>query len=651
MSHIYWERHEIPIPDNCYINKNDGRVFIMKYDSNRIRRRTVIGHATSQVTMHPNDTFRFLYPSLWKEYYGDESVLPHELHAGLYAATLGIGYQTRLYPILHEVYGPLYGNAIMDYAMFSILDRSDTTQLFTERMADQVLYSGKAYGDSWYSELFGRRMTPDLNHRFRLEWLRQCSNEGDTKVWISIDGSNNDCHIQNSNLAEHGKAKSHTSSRIVSYIWAVSALNGRPVTWYVNDGSVSDSKAFQTIEVLLNSCGVEILGIIVDRGFCSHDIVDTIRKDGRDYILMLKSDTFGHTSMMAKYADTIRWKVPYAVNDRGVFGITDKKQLFSQYKDEAYINLYFDASNGTERSVALIRKVRETEKKALKTASEGKEPSIPQELKPYFSVTKEGKVYKVDCNYDAWQKAVDCKGFSSIASSLNLGAGEVNRLYHLRDASEKQFMIMKSQMGYGITRVHSDNSVESRFAICFLSAIIRSELMKNCKAAGFDTNRMIQELNRISFVLMLNGTYESINNHTTRQKQLLKELGIMETDFPVFAQDVNARLSSPINSQIHRLAEDPKRNQRKKPGPVPKKQPEGDKPKRKPGRPKGSKNNKTLDREAVMASESSSPEKRRPGRPKGSKNKPKADSIIKRSPGRPKGSKNKPKQSNIDDTI
>lgn len=651
MSHIYWERHEIPIPDNCYINRNDGRVFIMKYDSSRIRRRTVIGHATSEVTMHPNDMFRFLYPALWKEHYGDESIQPHELHAGLYAATLGIGYQTRLYPILHEVYGPLYGNAIMDYAMYSILDRSDTTQIFAERMADQVLYSGKAYSDSWYSELFGHRMASDLNHRFRLEWLRQCAEEGDNKVWISIDGSNNDCKVQNSCLAEHGKAKSHTSSCIISYIWAVSALSGRPVTWYVNDGSVSDSKAFQTIEALLKSCGVEILGIIIDRGFCTHDVVDAIQKDGRDYILMLKSDTFGHTAMMAEYADTIRWKVSHAVNDSGVFGITDRKRLFSQYEDEAYINLYFDASNGTERSITLIRKVREAERKASKTASEGKKPSIPQELKPYFSVIKEENVYKVACNYDAWQNAVDCKGFSSVASSINLGASEVNRLYHLRDASEKQFMVMKSQMGYGTTRVHSDNSIESRFAVCFISAIIRSELMKNCKTAGFDTNRMVQELNRISFVLMLNGTYESINNHTARQKQLLKELGIMETDFPVFAQDVNARLSSPISSQIHRLAEDPERNQRRKPGPVPKKRPEDNKPKRKPGRPKGSKNKKTLEREAAMAAEFHPPVKRRPGRPKGSKNKSRTEGIVRRTPERSKRGRDKPKQSNTDDTI
>lgn len=650
MSHIYWERHEIPIPENCYINNSDGRVFIMKRDARNVRKRTVIGHATSDHTMHPNDTFRFLYPSLWQENYGDDSVQPHELHAGLYAATLGIGYKTGLYPILHQVYGPLFGNAIMDYAMYSILSRSDTTQLYTDTMADQVLYADKVYSDSWYSELFSDKMTPDLNHRFRLEWLRQCAKDGDDKVWISIDGSNNDCNVRNSELSDRGKAKSHTPSRIVSYMWAVSASNGRPVTWYVNDGSVSDSKAFHLIEALLKSAGISIEGVIIDRGFCSHDIIRTLQEDGRDYVLMLKADTVGHTAMMTEYAETIRWNVRYAINDSGIFGITDSKQLFSQHKDTAYVSLFYDASNGTDRSITLIRKVRTAERDAAKAIAEGKKPSIPHELKAYLSVIEEGTSYKVAYNYDAWQNAINCKGFSSIASSTDPGPAETNRRYHLRDASEKQFMVMKSQMGYDVTRVHSDDSIKSRFAVCFISAIIRSEMMTSCKSLGYDTNRMIRELNRITFVMMLNGTYESISNHTIRQKQLLKELGITENDFPVFAQDVNARFTSAVNSQIRRLADDPKRNQRKKPGPVPKKKAsEESKPKRGPGRPKGSKNKKTLEREAALAAQNDPPVKRGPGRPKGSKNKPKTD-TVKRGPGRPKGSKNKPKPNGTNDT-
>ncbi|MDD3662664.1 MAG: hypothetical protein PHT84_02245, partial [Candidatus Pacebacteria bacterium] len=83
----------------------------------RKSRRKVIGHATSETMMHPNDTFRYLFPNLWNEHYGSGKLPEHILHSGLYALTLGIGHETGLYRILQNVYGPLYGNILMDYAM------------------------------------------------------------------------------------------------------------------------------------------------------------------------------------------------------------------------------------------------------------------------------------------------------------------------------------------------------------------------------------------------------------------------------------------------------------------------------------------------------------------------------------------------------
>lgn len=76
------------------------------------------------------------------------------------------------------------------------------------------------------------------------------------------------------------------------------------------------------------------------------------------------------------------------------------------------------------------------------------------------------------------------------------------------------------------------------------------------------------------------------------------------------------------------------------------------KAKRKPGRPPGSKNKKTLEREAELArlaAEGKAPEKRKPGRPAGSKNKKTLEKEVeaakqaemKKRRGRPPGSKNK----------
>ena len=142
MSHIYWELHEIPRPDDSYINHSDGRVFLISVDGHGNKKRKVIGRATSETTMHPNDLFRYLYPNFWSEYYGDQDMPEHELHTGMYALLLGIGYSTNLYPVLQKIYGPLYGNAIMDYAMYSIMDRTDTTLSGPDGQGSAVLERG-----------------------------------------------------------------------------------------------------------------------------------------------------------------------------------------------------------------------------------------------------------------------------------------------------------------------------------------------------------------------------------------------------------------------------------------------------------------------------------------------------------------------------
>ena len=156
---------------------------------------------------------------------------------------------------------------------------------------------------------------------------------------------------------------------------------------------------------------------------------------------------------------------------------------------------------------------------------------------------------------------------------------------------------------------------------------------------------MLREMDRVSLVLLPDGLYSYVNNLSVRQRTLLEACGIQPSCFKAFADDVNRRRKNPINSQIHRLPESGQ-DVKKKRGRPPKKKLEDEpvKIKRKPGRPKGSKNKKTLEKEALALQQSiPQPEKRKPGRPKGSKNKPKIttpEPAVKRRRGRP------PKDSN-----
>lgn len=655
MGKIFWNKAEIPQPTGAHIDNTDGRVFVYLDEGKPIRqsRKVTVGHATSATMMHPNEKFRRMFPDLWEQHYGEQEQRHHVMHSGLYATMLGIGWETGLYTILGQVYGPQDANCIMDYAMYSIAHHSDVAQTFGERMRDEVLFSEKLPDESRLSSLFASGMTEEANFRFRDAWVKQCVARGLKKVWLSIDGSNNDCSADAPGLVEAGKSKSGNSSGIVSYMYAVSADDGLPITYFAYNGGKVDSKAFQMMIFYLKNLGVEVAGIVLDRGFCSHEVIATLDALGYPYIVMLKSNTDGHSSMLKEYWERLRWNVRNLVGRDALFGVSDRKRLFANHPEEAYVTLFFDGRNGTDRAITLLNKVLGAVKKAQDDFLAGKTPVLDEQVERYVNMDISDNGLHVDIDYDALQLSVDGKGFCSIASSQSLPPAEVNRLYHLRDVSETQYMILKSQLGSAVTRVHTGDGILGKIAACFIAAIIRSRFMNACKSNGLVSNKMLLEMDRMLFLLDENGLYSAIHDESSRQKCLLAQFDILPDDLNAICYEFNQRRNNPVHSQQRLKPEHATRKQirRGRPAGTARKthleSEEAVMPKRGRGRPKGSLNRKTLERLAKVEPIIGTVEvKRHPGRPKGSRNKPKHIMMSvspKRGRGRPKGSRNKPK--------
>lgn len=641
MRHIYWDKQEIPIPGDAYVNHSDGRVFVFLREGRVLEksRRLVIGRAATNATMYPNDAFREKYPSLWEQHYGSTDKAPkHYLRSGMYSLCLGAGHKTGIYPLLNKVYGPLYANAIMDFSMYSMLTKSDVAQTLKERLAGEVTFSKNTLHDSWLSDMFSNKMTEDQSVELRKQWIDHCKSNGVTSAWISIDGSNSDCSARKCELAEAGKAKSHTSADIVSYMYAVNAETGMPITYMLYNGGKIDAKAFVRMRSFLGLHGIDTNGVLLDRGFCTPEIFRMLEEDGIPYVVMMKGDTYIHSQMYEEHASSIRWNVRHAIGEDSLFGISskDRCRLFSCDDVSAYANFFYDGLNGSERSKTLVMKIMREKKRLEKRLSEGKDAEVSGPLTRYLKVEEHDGEKEVVCDYDRWQADLDSKGFYTIATSQDVGAERANALYSLRDASETQYMFSKSQLGFDVTRTHSTESIESKFLVCFVSSILRSRIQQSCKEMHVPTNQMFQEMDRMSLFLTGGNVYVSIHDESRRQKELLASVGVLPSDLDAIAEEFNMR-QGPISSQYRTLSDNSSKY-RKKPGRKPKpKDSTEDKPKRPVGRPKGSKNKNTAKAKQQQIPEAV--EKRKPGRPKGSKNKKKV--VEKRKPGRPKGSKNK----------
>ena len=125
-------------------------------------------------------------------------------------------------------------------------------------MSNQILYSGKAYSDSSYSDLFERGLTKDQILAFKKKWAMQCKKDGVDGVWLCIDGSNDDCESEGVELAEKGHAKSKRNVEIVSFTYAVTP-GGKPVTFDVYRGGLVDAKEMQAAIEMLSETKESIL--------------------------------------------------------------------------------------------------------------------------------------------------------------------------------------------------------------------------------------------------------------------------------------------------------------------------------------------------------------------------------------------------------
>ena len=492
--------------------------------------------------MIPNQYFREKYRDLFSQAYPDKKLPHHEISVGMYALTLGISERTRLYDDLREVYGPLYANNILDYSMFSLLYRSGVTQMYSHVMDKEVLFCDKVRSDNWYSDFFSKKVSEDNHHQFRIKWLQRLKSNGMSKVWLAIDGSNNDCEARSSFLAKHGFAKSHNQNKtIVGYMYAVDAQTGQPVTYFVYEGCVPDSQAFQKIAVFLGSCGIQIEGVILDRGFAVDPVFRTIEEYGWKYVVMLPSTTYGHVQMLGQYKETIRWKSEHIIKDETLFGITDTKKLFGQHDRTSGICLYFDGAGGSLKSVRLIRKIQSELKKVNTAIACGTKFAIDKRLQRYLSVEGEGTERKVVVSYDNWDSDMAGNGYFSLAVSEGISPSEANRLYKMRDSSETQYAILKSQEGCDTTRVHSTEGIYSKFAVAFISSLLRYEIETACKRLGLDTNPMIQSMEQVILLHTNEDRYEAVRNLNSDVKALFSQFGIAQDDLERLSAEFNRR--------------------------------------------------------------------------------------------------------------
>lgn len=541
MGKVY-RQYEVPIPKEEGITVcHTGQRKVMKTVEQEYDRekgyshvdKIVLGYVCGSLVMNPNDNYRKLYPAEWEKLTGKASTTAVK-RLGLYAAVKAVCERTGLSDMLEQAVGKTEAADFLDFSLHSILHHTNVAHSFEQTMREEMLFGGKPRKDGHFSKLFSSLESGQIL-QFKKLWALHCRDNGVKDVWLCIDGSNDDCHSKGVEIAEKGHAKSGLDVNIVSFTYAVTE-NGLPVTFELYRGGLVDAKALRLIMAFLKECGLKVKGVILDRGYCDENCMKLLREMGLPYVIMIKTAT-GYDEVVAELGSKIKLNAEFLVEGTHLFAAQKKTKLFANSEVEDYINVFYDMTGAVGRIGALLDKIYR-EMARIRQAKDKDKVEISSAFKEFLSIENGEPVI----SKQGLQAAIDSKGLYGIVCSEPLSCSEVNRLYSCRDSSETQYMIVKTQLGYGKVRVQSTPAVWGRFFTAFVASIIRHYLHLAASQLGIDTCDAVRELDLIQMV-SINGAYLHSKAETNKQLQLLSNLGIGMEELDACVKEENNRLA------------------------------------------------------------------------------------------------------------
>lgn len=554
------KKHVVNIPEGAIVRSNrivlwtiEKRYSKTKQYNNDARRQIGKALEADRTKMYPNDNYKELFPDSYNKHLGPNPS-PSWQSIGLYAVLKSIAERLPLYDCLYKSFGKEDADLILDYAMYSIAYESSVSQHFEKEMADKALFSEKLRSDSYLSDFFKNSLPQERIDLFLDLWAPAIiKHKGIRKMYANVDGSNDDCDSKSSDMAEKGHTKSGKNKNIINVMYTV-APDGTPISFIQYRGSVVDSIAMQWVIKYAEHLNLKLQGFCIDRGFCSKEIADYIKRADYGFVMMLTDNVDSYTDAVSEIGGSIRNNVEKWLFDNELFADTVEKPLFKKDKDNSYIHVFYDSEKGGATTAALLRNIRKAINEASTKLNNGEIPTIPVNMGKYFGFRQGTGPKTLEYYTKDIQESVDAKGFFGLATSRNMTALEAHDIYSTRDASEKQFMVMKSEIGLDKYRVGKDPSIRGKQFIAFVAGILRNEILlaskemleEKANPARYSTPAIIRELTRIQIKRMPGDIYALVMNLSARDEFMLKHLGMHTKDIDKVVKDQNLRIKGKV---------------------------------------------------------------------------------------------------------
>ncbi len=538
--------------------------------------------------------------------------------------------------------------------LFYALSRmaNDHADVWYQGSAARLLYPCANLDGRRISEFLDRLGQPEVVQAFHEAHLKfvlsHCS--PDRSILVDSTAIPNACGIPLTQLCSHG-GEACGQLRLIT---VVQRKTGYPLYYRAIAGNTPDSVTLDNVIDHLRGMGVDISACIMDGGYYTLSNLDLFYDEEHNlkisYVTRVKSSDKEYKKLVDENISTIRQKknvVRYGY--RGVYIIKKKVYVGKNNDNPAWMYLGLD----------LIREGEEQKKFMKKSA---------------------GK----DMDDDEFFEGLSSKGLFCLVSGEDLPCSRILPAYYQRQSAEQLFDYLKNYTKIHPLRNWTEATIQGHILLSYAACCADKLMQSRLAAAGLPFGPRLEIMRTQKCTRYKNRVVVDVPQKPVRETYKALGIGIpksipcagaglryvppaVEPPLDPGAEAGESGAPAGLESGAdHAAPEASGAEDRQKQAPVSAEQ-EETKPKRDPGRPKGSKNKKTLEREARERAEEEARKaagveakpKRGPGRPKGSKNRKtlereereraeeearkraEEEAKPKRGPGRPKGSKNK----------
>lgn len=300
-----------------------------------------------------------------------------------------------------------------------------------------------------------------------------------------------------------------------------------PVFSRAYPGSVKDVSTLLGMTAFIEKIKLEQMHFVMDKGFYSEKGIAPLLEKYIKFAIGVPFSTKAAKELAGDCMDKICSSANAIMVDESIYYARTYIKKWNNRR--VYYHVYYDEERNTREKKLLMRKVLHLENQL----AEGSVSMTDSVAKHYFAFhkTKDGR-YNIHRKKEVIDSEKRLAGYFVILTNHYKDPQRLLEIYRKKDVVEKSFDNLKNDLDLHRLRIHSDEAMEGRIFIGFISLIIASYIREKMRVHDiyrkYSFHELMAELKKLKMIVFKDGK-KMLTEITSGQKFIFKA---MELEIP-----------------------------------------------------------------------------------------------------------------------